>query len=141
VERRHAKDVVRDLALRRLLALRAEGAALRVAAEVERGLSGAAWREAHRAALHAATSAAWDGARASRDGDADLLAARVRGVEAGEALRREVVERFDEDWWRNPRAGPHLAALLAAGRLAPSPSPPSGGAAARRLVARLDGGG
>jgi hypothetical protein len=140
VERRHARDLVRDLALRRLLALRADGAALRVAAEVERGLSGAAWREAHRAALHAALSAAWDGARASRDGDADALAARVRGAEAGEALRRELVERFDEDWWRNPRTGPHLAGLLAAGRLPASASPPAGGAAARHLVAQLEGG-
>jgi hypothetical protein len=140
VERRHAKDVVRDLALRRLLALRAEGAALRVATEVERGLSGTAWREAHRAALHAATSAAWEGPRASRDGDADLLAARVRGAEAGEALRGEVVERFDEDWWRNPRTAPHLAGLLAAGRLAPSGAPAAGGAAARHLVSRLEGG-
>jgi hypothetical protein len=141
VERRHAKDVARDLALRRLLALRADGAALRVAAEVERGLSGAAWREAHRAALHAATSAAWDVARASRDGDAELLAARARGAEAGEALRREVVERFDEDWWRNPRTGAHLAGLLAGGRLAPPHAPPRGGDAARHLVARLEGGG
>jgi hypothetical protein len=139
VERRDAPDVARDLALRRLLALRADGAALRVAAEVERGLSGAAWREAHRAALHAATSASWEGARAARDGDADVLAARVRGAEAGERLRREVVERFDEDWWRNPRTAPHLAGLLAAGRLAPAASPPAGGEAARHLVGKLEG--
>jgi hypothetical protein len=140
VERRHARDVVRDLALRRLLALRADGAALRVAAEVERGLSGAAWREAHRDALHAATSASWEGVRAARDGDADRLAARVRGAEEGERLRRELVERFDEDWWRNPRSAPHLAGLLAAGRLPPAQSPPAGGLAARHLVSALEGG-
>jgi hypothetical protein len=141
VERRHAKDVLRDLALRRLLALRADGAALRVAAEVERGLSGSAWREAHRAALHAATSASWEGVRASRDGDADRLAACLRGAEEGERLRRELVERFDEDWWRNPRTGAHLAGLLAAGRLPPAEAPPEGGLAARHLVSRLEGGG
>ncbi len=141
VERRHAKDVVRDLSLRRLLALRTDGAALRVAAEVERGLSGASWREAHRAALHAATSASWEGARACRDGDAGVLAARLRGAEEGEKLRRDMVEQFDEDWWRNPRAASHLAALLAASRLPPAEGPPAGGMAARLLVSKLEGGG
>ena len=141
VERRQAKDVVRDLALRRLLALRADGAALRVAAEVERGLSGAAWREAHRAALHAATSAEWEGARAARDADADRLAARVRGADEGERLRVALVERFDEDWWRNPRSAAHLAGLLAAGGLPAAEPSPEGGVAARRLAALLDGGG
>lgn len=144
VERRDARDVVRDLGLRRLFALRADAAALRVAAEVERGLSGAAWREAHRSALHAATSAAWEGVRAARDGDAERLASRLRGAEAGEALRRALVERFDEDWWRNPRTGPHLAALLAGGGLPPSGALPAvdlePGLAARRLAAALEGG-
>ena len=139
VERRHAADVVRDLALRRLLALRADAAAVRVAAEVARGLSGEALRAAHRAALHAATSAAWDGVRAARDGDAGLLAARLRGADAGEALRRELVERFDEDWWRNPRTEAHLASLVAAGRLPAPAEPREGGIAARRLVAALEG--
>jgi hypothetical protein len=141
VERRNARDVIRDLALRRLLALRADGAALRVAAEVERGLAGAAWREAYRAALHAATGATWEGTRAARDGDAGALAARLRGAEAGEALRRALVERFDEDWWRNPRTAAHLAGLLAAGQLPPAAEKPEGGLAARHLAGLLDGGG
>jgi hypothetical protein len=139
VDRRHAADVVRDLALRRLFALRADAGALRVAAEAARGLSGQAFREAHRAALHAATSAAWDGVRAARDGDADRLAGRLRGAEEGERLRVTLVERFDEDWWRNPRTAAHLAGLLAAGRLPPAEGKPAGGAAARRLVAALEG--
>lgn len=141
VDRKLARDLVRDLALRRLFALRADGAALRVAAEVERGLSGAAWREAHRAALHAATSASWEGVRAARDADADRLAARLRGAEAGEALRRALIESFDEDWWRNPRTGAHLAGVLAAGRLPPDSGKAAGGLAAGALAARLDGGG
>ncbi|MFO0584934.1 MAG: hypothetical protein U0229_21885 [Anaeromyxobacter sp.] len=134
VDRPRARDAVRALALRRLFALRADAAALRVATEVERGLSGAAWREAHREALHAATGAAWEGVRASRDGDAGALAARVQGAGAGEALRREVRERFDEDWWRNPRTGPWLGALLAGG---PAPVPREGAPseAARALAA------
>jgi hypothetical protein len=142
VERRHARDVMRDLALRRLFALRADAAALRVAAEVERGLSGAAWRDAYRDALHAATGAAWEGVRAARDGDADRLAARLRGAEEGERLRRDLVERCDEDWWRNPRSAAHLAGLLAAGRLPPPPGEqaPAGGTAARHLASKLEGG-
>ncbi len=144
VDRRHAADVVRELALRRLLALRADAAAVRVAAEAARGLSGQALRDAHRAALHAATSAAWDGVRAARDADADRLASRLRGADAGESLRRTLVERFDEDWWRNPRTAEHLAALLAAGRLPPEPAPPPAAPppaalAARSLLAALEG--
>ncbi len=140
VERSKARDVVRDLALRRLFALRCDAAALRVAAEVERGLSGAAWRDAHAGALLAATGAAWDPVRASRDGDADVLAASIHGAAEGERLRVELRERFDEDWWRNPRTAGHLAGLLAAGRLPEADAPPAA-AAARMLVAKLDGGG
>jgi hypothetical protein len=139
-DRRDAADLVRDLALRRLFALRCDAAVLRVATEVERGLSGRAWREAHRDALAAATGAAWDPARASRDTDADALSARIRGAAAGERLREEVRERFDEDWWRNPRTAAHLAGLLAAGRLPDADAPPSAAGAARALVARLEGG-
>lgn len=140
VERRDAPDLVRELTLRRLFALRCDAAALRVATEVERGLSGAAWRDAHREALAAATGASWEGARASRDADAPAIAARVRGAAAGERLRTEVRERFDEDWWRNPRTAEHLAALLAAGRLPESEAPPPAAGAARALVERLQGG-
>lgn len=139
VEKRHAADVVRDLGLRRLFALRADAAALRVATEVERGLSGAAWREAYRESLTAATGAVWDGVRAARDADAARLAARVRGAGAGEKLRREIRERFDEDWWRNPRTGAHLAGLLAAGTLPSEEAPPPAADAARMLAARLEG--
>lgn len=141
VERRHAADVVRDLALRRLLALRLSAAALRVATEVERGLSGAAWREAHRDALSAASGAAWERVLAARDADAGPLAAALAGAAAGEGLRRLVQERYDEDWWRNPRTRPFLAGLLAAGALpeadAETPAPAD---AARALVRKLEGG-
>ena len=139
VERRHAADVVRALAFRRLVALRADAAALRVATEVQRGLSGEAWREAHEAALTAATGAAWDPVRASRDDDAARLAAAIAGAGAGEALRRAVRERFDEDWWRNPRTAAHLAALLAAGRLPETETPPPAAEASRMLVEKLEG--
>lgn len=140
VERRHEEDLVRGLALRRLFQLRADSAALRVAAEVERGLSGAAWREAHREALGSATGAVWEGVRASRDACADALAARVRGAAEGERLRIRIRETLDEDWWRNPRAAGHLAGLLAGGGLPEEESAPAG-LAARMLADRLGGGG
>jgi hypothetical protein len=67
-------------------------------------------------------------------------AARVRGALfaawAADALR----ERFDEDWWRNPRAGPWVAAeLCAGGNVAPPagpfapPAADAGGAAGEPL--------
>ena len=52
-----------------------------------------------------------------------------------------LVERFDEDWWRNPRAAGHLAAILAERRLPPAEARPAGNTAARHLVSKLEGGG
>jgi len=120
LSRREVADLARPLALRTLFRLRAASAALRVATEVERGLSGRSWREAHREALTAALHAAWDagGARASRDAEAGPLAAALRGFAEGERLRADLRRRFDEDWWRNPRTKEHLAGVLAAGQLA-----------------------
>lgn len=141
VSRQDVADLVRALALRTLLGLRAAAAALRVATEVERGLSGQAWREAHREALTAACHAAWDrgGARASRDADAGALAVALRGFAEGERLRAAMRERFDEDWWRNPRSKEHLAGLLAAGALAAEPgveaaAPSAAGKALARVL-------
>jgi hypothetical protein len=138
VERRHARDLVRDLALRELFRLRAAAAALRVATEVERGLSGAAWRDMHRDALAAAALASWEGVWASRDADPGALAAALAGAGAAERLRLELRERFDEDWWRNPRTASHLAGMLAAGRVpwAAGGAPPD--RAARALASRLE---
>jgi len=81
----------------------------------------------------------WDPVRASRDDDAARLAAAIAGAGAGEALRRAVRERFDEDWWRNPRTAAHLAALLAAGRLPETETPPPAAEASRMLVEKLEG--
>ncbi len=114
VERRHQEDLVRALALRQLFRLRARAAALRVATEVERGMSGAAWHEAHREALSTAGRATWPLGLASRDGDAGLLGAQLRGWATAEALRSRLVERCDEDWWRNPRSAELLQSFLAA---------------------------
>jgi len=115
VERRDAPDLVRALALRQLFRLRAAAAALRVATEVERGTSGAAWHEAHRDALSRAALASWPRGLAARDGDAGRCAAQLAGASRAEALRRVLLERCDEDWWRNPRAADVIGGWLAAG--------------------------
>ena len=122
VDKRDVPDLRRGLALRSLFALRARAAALRIASEVERGMSGRAWREAYRDAMTAALGATWDGVRAARDADGPAHAVALAGAGQGEVLRRSLVERFDEDWWRNPRTAEHLAGLLAAGR---SPEEPA----------------
>jgi len=140
LSRAQQADVLRAVGLRRLLQLRCAGAALRVATEVERGLSGQAWREAHREALTAALHAAWDGVRASRDAETAPLVATLRGFAAGERLRRALRERFDEDWWRNPRTREHLAGLLAAGRL-PDQAPAQAAEAGQELALLLERGG
>lgn len=115
VERREAAELLRALRLRELFRLRAHAAALRIAVEVERGTSGRAWRDGYREAMTAALDATWDAVRAARDADAQAHRAALEGAGRGEALRRSIVERFDEDWWRNPRTSQHLAGLLAAG--------------------------
>jgi hypothetical protein len=84
---------------------------------VERGMSGAAWREGYRDAMTSALGATWDGVRAARDADGSAHRSALAGAGQGEALRRSFVERFDEDWWLNPRTAEHLAALVTEGRL------------------------
>jgi hypothetical protein len=90
--------------------------------------------------MTAATSAAWDGVRAARDADAAAHRWALGGAGAGARLRAEVRERFDEDWWRNPRTAEFLAALLAAGALPEDGDDPETRAPARaagELVERL----
>jgi len=139
VARSHAADVVRALALRRLFELRARAAALRIAAEVERGLSGSPWRRAHREALSTAARASWPDGLAARDADAQAHRDALGGAAWGEWLRRELVERFDEDYWRNPRTAAWMAGLVAAGRAGPEKERPPAASAAGGLVRRMEG--
>ena len=115
VERSAVRDLVRGLALRQLFRLRARAAACRVATEVERGTSGAAWRSAYGEAMAMATLSPWPATLAARDGDASSLAAALEGAARAEHLRRSMVERCDEDWWKNPRAAELLGGWLAGG--------------------------
>ncbi len=123
VERKHAPDLARAIALRQLFRLRARAAACRVATEVERGASGDAWREAYRAAMALAALASWPGALAVRDGDAGAAGAALQGAARAERLRRTLVERCDEDWWKNPRSAELLGTWLAAGGAWPDEEP------------------
>jgi len=115
VERKHAADLARGLAVRQLFRLRARAAACRAATEVERGTSGAAWHEGYREAMTLAALASWPASLAARDGDAGSAAAALQGAARGEALRRTLVERCDEDWWKNPRSAELVGTWLAAG--------------------------
>jgi hypothetical protein len=136
VDRKHANDLARAISLRQLFRLRARAAALRVATEVERGASGALWHEAHRDALTAAGLAAWPYGLAAKDGDAGAHLAALRGAARAEVIRRELVERCDEDWWKNPRSVPLIGDVLAAGGAWERDEPPLA-RAGEELVARL----
>ena len=137
LERRRTADVVRRIALRQLFRLRTHAAALRVSAEVERGTAGAAWREAHRAALSAAALADWPDGLAARDADLAAHRAALSGAAWGAALRNQLQERYDEDYWRNPRTGEALAGRLAAGSPGPETERPPLARAAEALVVLL----
>jgi hypothetical protein len=65
-----------------------------------------------------ATGFRYESADAFVDVDARFYAARyLRAWQLQAALAEALVERFDEDWWRNPRAGPWiLQSLFAEGQ-------------------------
>jgi hypothetical protein len=140
VEAKEVPDLVRALSLRRLFALRARAAALRVASEVERGTSGAAWRRAHRDALSSACLAAWPDGLAARDADAGAHASALAGAAWASLLRGRLVERYDEDWWRNPKVAAAIGGILAAGRAGPDAERPPLSSAAALLVGKLESG-
>ncbi len=123
VERKHAADLTRALAVRQLFRLRARAAACRAATEVERGTSGAAWHEGYREAMAMASLASWPAGLAARDGDASAALAALQGAARAERLRRTLVERCDEDWWKNPRSADLLGTWLFAGGTWPEEEP------------------
>lgn len=137
IDRRKAGDVVRRLALRLLFRLRTAAAALRVAAEVERGTGGRAWHEAHREALSRAALAPWPVGLAGRDADVEAHRATLAGATWAAQIQVDLRERFDEDYWRNPRTAEALAGRLAAGSPGPGTDRPPLAYAAEALLARL----
>jgi hypothetical protein len=63
--------------------------------------------------LTSATTFRYDGADAFVDVDPRFYAARyLRAWQLQALLTETLVERFDEDWWRNPRAGPWVIGAL-----------------------------
>lgn len=141
LDRKRSRDVVRRLALRLLFQLRARAAALRVAVEVERGTGGQAWHEAHREALSGAALGDWPEGLAARDADAEAHRTALRGAAWAAAIRHDLRERFDEDYWRNPRTGEALAGRIAAGSPGPERERPPLARAAEALGALLGAGG
>ncbi|HTP24594.1 MAG TPA: hypothetical protein VMK12_02895 [Anaeromyxobacteraceae bacterium] len=113
-DKREVADLSRSLALRLLFEMRTRAAALRFATEVDRGMSGEAWCEAHRETMGLAALASWPRGLAARDCDSSRHAGALRGAARAEILRRALVERCDEDWWKNPRSADLLASWFAA---------------------------
>jgi hypothetical protein len=63
--------------------------------------------------LTAATSFRYDPADAFVDVDPRYYSARyLRAWQLQSLLNETLIARFNEDWWRNPRAGPWLIAEL-----------------------------
>ncbi|HET8734350.1 MAG TPA: hypothetical protein VFM45_11340, partial [Anaeromyxobacteraceae bacterium] len=73
--------------------------------------------------------------------DAAVLSASLSGAAWAAAIRHDLRERFDEDYWRNPRTGEALAGRLAAGSPGPEAERPPLARAAEALVAVLEGSG
>ena len=63
--------------------------------------------------LTAATTFRYDRADAFVDVDPRFYAARyLRAWQLQALIAETLVERYDEDWWRNPRAGPWICSAL-----------------------------
>jgi hypothetical protein len=63
--------------------------------------------------LTSATTFRYDSADAFVDVDPRFYAARyLRAWQLQAVFRESLVERFNEDWWRNPRAGPWMVEQL-----------------------------
>lgn len=118
LDRARAAIVRRSAAFAALRSLRRDAATCRLTVavlsgevpEVEAGDVGAA--------LLAEAAGARGGSGAIVEYDTPWLGAawRVRGALLAASLSQTLRERFDEDWWRNPRAGPWLVTdLWAAG--------------------------
>jgi hypothetical protein len=103
-------------------------------------MGGRAWRAAHQEALSRAARATWSDGLAARDGDAAAHRATLAGAAWAAQIHGELRERFDEDFWRNPRTAEALAGRLAAGSPGPEKERPPLAYAAEALAARLGGG-
>lgn len=111
-------DLPRLLALAELFRLRHACAVLLHSLELEREGPGVAQSERYSERMLAALGARWPAAlcllecKPTLDAATDLLAAATEA-----ALALALVERFNDDWWRNPQAGVWLRMMFAQGQL------------------------
>ena len=104
---RVADEVARAFALRQLGTLRSAAARFRVSAELRARGPSPSVRDAYRERLGRALGGDW-GTVGWLDIDPLDPAAELRGLSIGMALGRELEDRFNDDWWRNPHAGEFL---------------------------------
>lgn len=105
-----AEEAARILSLARVLEARSRAARLEHELSVWRAGPTRGQARAYVEREEAATFAAADGALAFAGIEPGLGAASgVRALGLAATLERALVERFDEDWFRNPRSGPFLA--------------------------------
>ncbi len=124
-----ARDLRYELLVHELYSVRRYAAKLGYELVLHGGTSQGAGAE-YAQRLTAATGFRYGEADYLQDVDASLYAARyVRAWQFEAALAQELVRRFDEDWYRNPRAGPLVQDLMSRGQ----------GDPADRLMAEVTG--
>ena len=112
-----ASNFVRFQALAHLAMLRRYAAKLRYELELHRASSLAAGAEAYAPLLTEATGFRYWPEDALLDLDDGFYAARyLRAWQLEALLAAALRERYDEDWFRNPRCGPYLLELFSRGQ-------------------------
>ena len=114
-------DLRFELAVSELHMLRRYAAKLAYEMSLHRSDYGPAMADEYAERLSAATGFRYAGEDYLRDVDPGFYAARyLRAWQLEAALASGLVERFDEDWYRNPRAGAFVHALMEPGQASPA---------------------
>lgn len=114
---------IREQAFALLAMVRRYAAKLRYEIALHRAPSLEAGAALYAGMLTEATGFRYDAGDALLDLDDGFYAARyLRAWQLEAALRTALVERFDEDWFRNPRSGPFLLELLSRGQRDDAPA-------------------
>jgi hypothetical protein len=121
---RQLEDLVFELAVAELYLLRRYAAKLAYELELHRGsYEAAGLGERYSACLTEATLFRFPEDDALIDVDPGFYSARyLRAWQLEAALARILTERFDQDWYRNPRAGRFIHDLMRRGQAAPASS-------------------
>lgn len=114
-------DLVRVLALRGLFEARRDAVTVLHELDLHRRGPSSEVRASYADRLSHATGAKWPGEFFLHDARPRFGSARrLRGKAFEAALFEMLRERFDEDWWINPRAGVFLKGLFAQGTMEPA---------------------